>query len=270
MTRDIRIAAHPYGYTREVGSDLYGAADRIFADLASAGYDGIELMHTMLDDPGSVRRLGALSRKHGLPIIGSSFGAQMWDEALSEAILERTREIAGQLKALGGHQLGISTGSPGGQKSEEQLDVQAAVVRAMIETCAREGIVLNAHNHTYELDWNQFELQGMLARLPELKLGPYLNWVLRAGYDPLAFVREHADRIVFLHLRDQADDIWVQSLGEGEDDYEALAALLDEIDFGGWVAVELAFRAEHPVTRPMGENYALSLQHLRQAFGQTA
>jgi len=110
----------------------------------------------------------------------------------------------------------------------------------------------------------------MLARLPELRLGPDLNWARRAGCDPLEFVREHADRIVFLHLRDQAGDVWVQSLGEGEDDYGALAALLNEIDFTGWVAVELAFRAEHPVTRPMGENYALSLQHLRRAFGQTA
>ena len=47
-----------------------------------------------------------------------------------------------------------------------------------------------------------------------------------------------------------------------------MAAALDEIDFSGWAAVELAFRAEHPVTRPMGDNYRMSLQFLRRLFGQ--
>ena len=268
MADDIRIAAHPYGYVRVVGSDLYGAADTIFADLAAGGYDGIELMHTMLEADDAVERLGALSEEHGLAIIGSSFGGNMWDPSLSEDLVLRTTRIARQLQALGAHQLGISTGSTGEPKSDEQLDTQAALVRRMIDICAEHRITLNAHNHTYEVDWEMHELRGMLERLPELRLGPDLNWLHRAGVDPVWFVREFADRIVFLHLRDQTGEVWEQVVGDGEQDWDGLAAALDEIDFSGWAAVELAFRAEHPVTRPMGDNYRMSLQFLRRLFGQ--
>lgn len=269
MTSDIRIAAHPYGYVRAVADrDLYGAADRIFADLADAGYDGIELMHTMLEADEAVDRLAALSDEHDLPVIGSSFGGQMWDPAQSEEIAARTERIAEQIEALGGHHLGISTGSTGELKTDEQLDTQAGLVRRMIDTCQHRGIIVDMHNHTYELQWDMHELRGMIERLPDLKLGPDLNWARRAGVDPLQFLRTYADRIVFLHLRDQTGELWPQALGEGDEDWEAVAAVLDEIDFSGWVAVELAHEAEVELTRPMRENYRLSLQHLRRAFGQ--
>ncbi|MGC9318701.1 MAG: sugar phosphate isomerase/epimerase family protein [Armatimonadota bacterium] len=267
MTSDIRIAAHPYGYVRAVEDrNLYQAADRIFADLAEAGYDGIELMHTMLEAEEAVDRLEALSTEHDLPIIGTSFGGQMWDPDQTEEIAAQTERIAGQIQALGGHHLGISTGSTGKPKTQEQLDTQAALIRRMIEICKPRGITVDMHNHTYEVDWDLHELRGMIERMPELKLGPDLNWLRRAGVDPLQFLRTYADRIVFLHLRDQAGELWPQALGEGDEDWEAVAAVLDEIDFSGWAAVELAHEREVELTRPMGENYRLSLQHLRRAF----
>ncbi len=268
MTRDIRIAAHPYGYVRIHGLDLYAIADTIFGDLAAAGYDGIELMHTMLEAEEAVERLGELSERDGLPIMGSSFGGNMWDASLTDDWLAKTERIAEQVEALGGHHLGISTGSTGEPKTDAQLDTQAALVRRMIEICAAHGVTLDAHNHTYEVEWDLHEVRGMLERIPDLKLGPDLNWLRRAGVDPLEFVRTYADHVVFLHLRDEANEVWAESLGEGDEDYDELARVLDEIDFTGWAAVELAFRAEHPVTRPMGENYRLSLEHLRAAFGQ--
>ncbi len=268
MTDDIRIAAHPYGYVRVLGSDLYEAADTIFAEIAAGGYDGIEVMHSMLEAEEAVDRLGALSEEHSLPIIGASFGGNMWDASLTEDFVVRTVRIARQLQALGAHQLGISTGSTGEPKTDEQLDTQAALVRRMIDICAEHGIALNAHNHTYEVDWELRELRGMLERVPELRLGPDLNWLHRAGVDPVWFLREFADRIVFLHLRDQTGEVWEQVLGEGELDWAGIATALDEIDFSGWAAVELAFRAEHPVTRPMGDNYRMSLEFLRRLFGQ--
>jgi len=269
MTEDISIAAHPYGYVRVLeDGDLYGAAEQIFSDLAEAGYDGIELMHTMLEPEQALERIGALSEQHDLPVIGASFGGNMWDATLTGELIARTERIAAQIEALGGHHLGISTGSTGEPKTDEQLDTQAALVRRMIGICESHGITLDAHNHTYEVEWDLHELRGMLERIPDLRLGPDLNWLRRAGVNPLQFLRDHAERIAFMHLRDQAGAAWVQSLGEGDEDYGALAGVLNEIGFSGWVGVELALRAEEPVTRPMGENYRLSLLHLRAAFGQ--
>ena len=107
----------------------------------------------------------------------------------------------------------------------------------------------------------------MLERIPELRLGPDLNWLRRAGIDAWEFVREYGDRIVFMHLRPQKGDMWMQTLAEGDEDWTQLAKVIDEIDFRGWIAVELAFRAEHPVTRGMGQNYARCLDFLRATLG---
>lgn len=269
MTEHVKIAAHPYGYTAVVEDrDLYQAAEQIFSDLGHAGYDGVELMHTMLEPLGAEMEMGELSRKHGLPIIGSSFGGQMWDPTKADEILEQTERIAEQLQSLGAHQLAISTGSPGGPKTDEHLDTQAGLVREMMAICERRGLTLNVHNHTYEMDWDQLEFRGMLQRIPDLRLGPDLNWLRRAGIDPWEFVREHGDRIVYMHLRPQKDDRWVQTFGESDEDYTKLSGVIDEVDFRGWVGVELAFREEHPVTRAMGRNYALCLEFLRATLGQ--
>lgn len=270
MMAQIQIAAHPYGYVREVGSDLYAAAHRIFAELSEAGYDAIELMHTMLDAEEATERIRDLSAEHGLPVMGSSFGAQMYDPEQSEAILARTARIAGQLGALGGHHLGISTGSTGEPKTDEQLDTQAAVVREMIGICADHGVTLDQHNHTYEAEWDLHEIRGMLQRIPELRLGPDLNWLLRAGVDPYDFLRRYRDRIVFMHLRGERDGRWTEALGEGEEDLDELAATLKEIGYEGPVGVELALRGEHELTRTMGENYAVSARNLREALGGLA
>ena len=75
MTTDVKIAAHPYGYTAVVPEgDLYRAAEQIFSDLGRAGYEGIELMHTMLAPLGAEPEMADLSSAHGLPAIGSSMG----------------------------------------------------------------------------------------------------------------------------------------------------------------------------------------------------
>ncbi|MFW6438089.1 MAG: sugar phosphate isomerase/epimerase family protein [Armatimonadota bacterium] len=264
MTDDVKIAAHPYGYTAVVeDGDLYRAAEQIFSDLAGAGYDGIELMHTMLEPLGSEQEMLDLSRTWDIPVIGSSFGAHMWDAGKSDEILEAAERICEQLETLGAHQLAISTGSTGEPKTDEQLDTQAEVVREMVGICDERGLTLNVHNHTYEMDWDMHEFRGMLQRIPEMKLGPDLNWLRRAGVDPWAFVREYGDRIVYMHLRPQRHGCWVQTFGESDEDYTQLAAVIDEIDFTGWLGVELAFREENPVTRAMGQNYALCLEYLR-------
>ncbi len=269
MTDDVMIAAHPYGYTAVVEDrDLYGAAEQIFSDLGRAGYDGIELMHTMLEPLGAEQEMLDYSAAHDLPVIGSSFGAAMWDAEKTDDILEHAERLCSQLETLGAHQLAISTGSSGEPKTDEQLDTQADVVREIMALCEQHGLQLNVHNHTYEMDWDMREFKGMLERIPEMKLGPDLNWLRRAGIDPWQFVREYGDRILYMHLRPQHGDRWVQTFGESDEDYTKLAEVIDEIDFRGWVGVELAFRAEHPVTRAMSQNYAICLDFLRATLGQ--
>jgi sugar phosphate isomerase/epimerase len=172
------------------------------------------------------------------------------------------------LRKLGARTLGTSTGAkPGVKKTAEELDFQAEVLRRVMKLCRANGVTLNLHNHTYEVKDNEYEVNAMVARIPDVKLGPDLNWLRRAGVEPLGFLRRNARRIAFLHIRDQKGDKWVQALGEGDTDYVALARVLDEIDFKGEACIELAHERDTVFTRSMGDNFALSCMNLRKAFG---
>jgi sugar phosphate isomerase/epimerase len=129
--------------------------------------------------------------------------------------------------------LGVSVGEPHGRKkTEEEFDNQASILKKLISLGDEKGIVLNLHNHTAEVEDDMYDLRGTLKRIPDVKLGPDLNWLLRAGINPVNFLREFAGQIVFLHLRDQlSNGKWPESMGEGDVDFTEISDVLKEIDF---------------------------------------
>jgi sugar phosphate isomerase/epimerase len=133
---------------------------------------------------------------------------------------------------------------------------------------AAHGVVVNLHNHTTEVEDGEHDLRGTLERVPEVKLGPDLNWLLRAGVDPLDFLLRHRHRIVFLHLRDQlADGRWPEAMGEGDMDYAAIGRVLREIGFAGDAVVELAHERDFVPTRPIRESLRISRAYVRTTLG---
>lgn len=270
MPLGIDICAHPWAYAaQQPQHDIRPVLADIFADIKAGGFAGLELMHTALQSDADRQRVGDLSRAYELPVIGSSFGGDMWDQRAHSLILERAEFLVGALAELGGHLLGVSTGSSlQGRKTPEQLDAQAELLTRLLELGTKYGVTINLHNHTYEVADNEYELGENLQRLPDIKLGPDLNWVRRAGINPLDFLRRYADRLVYMHLRDQQGQHWVEALGDGDEDYMQLGRVLDEINFKGQVGIELAHEADTVFTRSMGANFKLSCQRLRQAFAK--
>jgi len=264
------VGAHPWVYaaTRPPTYDVYPILDQIFADMSYAGMEGIELMHTALRPDDAVERIAALAKKRRLSVIGTSFGGDMWDRAKHAEILADAEKVISRLARLGGTTLGTSVGAVRGLKTPEQLDAQAELVRKIMAVCARHGVVLNLHNHTYEVENNLHDLKGTLARVPDVKLGPDLNWLLRGGVDPVKFIRQYGDRIVFLHLRDQkADGTWSEAMGEGDMDYVAIGKALHEIGFSGHAVIELAHEGKFKPTRPLRESLKISRQFVRKTLG---
>ena len=128
-------------------------------------------------------------------------------------------------------------------------------------------MVLNLHNHSYEVENDLHDLKGTLARIPDAKLGPDLNWLVRGGVDPVQFLRQYGRQIVFLHLRDQhRDGRWSEALGEGDMDYAAIAAALREINFQGDAIIELAHESDFKPTRPLRESLKMSREFVRRVF----
>ena len=265
----ITVAGHPWVYAaRRPNFDIYGILDQIFPDMSAAGLDAIELMHTALLPDGAVVRIRELSKRSRLPVLGTSFGGAMWDRKQHGVILEQARLVIERVSALGGRTLGTSVGDAQQRKTEEQLDAQAELLRKIIAICNDHGVVVNLHNHIYEVADGEHDLKGTLSRIPGVRLGPDLNWLVRAGVDPVDFIGRYGNRIVYAHLRDQkADGRWCEAMGEGVTDYAAIAAAFRKARFHGDVAIELAHESDFQPTRSYRESFAISRKYVRRVMG---
>ncbi len=263
------VGAHPWVYAAtQPNYDITPVLPQIFADMQYAGMAGIELMHTALWPKDAVERIGELSHKYRLPVLGMSFGGAMWDRTQHQAVLEDAELVIPRLAKLGGRTLGTSVGPARKRKTPEQLNAQAELLRKIIALCQASGVVLNLHNHTYEVQDNLYDLKGTLSRIPDVKLGPDLNWLVRGNVDPAKFIRQYGKRIVFLHLRDQkADGRWSEAMGEGNTDYEAIGKALHEVNFQGLAVIELAHEKNFKPTRPLRESLKISREFVRKVLG---
>jgi sugar phosphate isomerase/epimerase len=267
--KKVLVGAHPWVYAAtQPNYDIYPVLDKIFADMSYADLDGIELMHTALRYPDAVERIAALSNQNNLPVIGTSFGGAMWDRQQHEAVFEDARVVVTRLAELGGRTLGVSVGKAPQTKTAAQLDAQAELLRRIMNLCRDNGVELNLHNHTYEVEDDMHDLAGTLARIPEIKLGPDLNWLLRGGVDPVDFIEAYGDSIVFLHIRDQnADGTWSEAVGEGDMDYVAIGRALRAADFSGDAVIELAHEGNFKPTRPLRDSLRMSRAHVKKTMG---
>ncbi|MCW3105874.1 MAG: hypothetical protein JWQ09_380, partial [Segetibacter sp.] len=99
--------------------------DEVFSDLKYAGLQGVELMEVLLRPDDAVTRLNDLIHTYSLPVIGTSYNADMWNRNKQQQILEDVDLVTERLQAVGGNMLGITVGDARHKKTEEELDAQA-------------------------------------------------------------------------------------------------------------------------------------------------
>lgn len=266
----IIVGAHVWVYAAGLpGYDISPILNQIFSDVSYAGFDGVETMEQPLRSSVYTKQIKELMDQYKIKLIGSSYGADMWDKSKHNEIYEDVDLIFTNMASAGGRTFGVSVGEPGGrEKTEEEFDNQASLLRRLISLGEKRGIVLNLHNHTAEVENNMYDLRGILKRIPDIKLGPDLNWLLRAGISPVNFLREFRKNIVFLHLRDQlSNGKWPESMGEGDVDFKEIADVLNEINFEGDAIIELAHENGFVQTRPLRESLKMSREYMKKTMG---
>ena len=240
--------------------------DEVFSDIKYAGFDKIELMESVLKHEGSVQRINDLVHKYNLPVTGTSYNGNMWDKDQQQHVLEDIEMVIEKLHLTGGTMIGLTVGDAKKIKTEAELDTQADTLRKIMVMCEKNKVQPNLHNHTFEVTNGLHDLKGTLKRIPEIKLGPDLNWLVRGGVDPVWFIKTYGHQMVYMHIRDQkADGKWTEAVGEGVIDFPAIARALKEINYNGRAAVELAF--DSPPTRPVKEDWKISREYVRKVFG---
>jgi len=243
--------------------------DDVIADISSAGFMGVELFAVIFEDNETRKWLDGLLKKHKLELVSAFFSARMWEIDGQASILDKVRRLAGEVASLGGHYLVLTYPPKGVPKSENEYAVQAETLGEIGQICRKNGLSATVHLYAHHVRDGELEVRKICETVPAemLSLGPDLDWVSRGGVDPEDFLRRYGNRINYMHLRDNKNGRWTEALGEGDVDYASLARTLKEIDFNGWIVVELAHEKDFERTRSIGESLRLSREHLLKTMG---
>lgn len=108
----------------------------------------------------------------------------------------------------------------------------AQFLNEVAEHSMQHGITIGYHNHDFEFQQidGHYLLDLLLAETdPQLvKLELDIYWAAFAGVDPIAYIRQHAQRIALLHLKDMTPERTFTELGDGTLDIAGICKVAQE------------------------------------------
>lgn len=266
----IRIGNAPCSWGIEFASDpAYPTWKSVLKQAADAGYKGIELgpVGFMPEDPVE---LGEGLAEHDLELIGGVVFRPYHEPDAWDDVLDGTVRTCKALAAHGAqHLVLIDSISPrraptAGRAAEaEQMDkAEWTAYRDRIKESAKigvdHGLTVGIHAHAGGFMDFEPELERLLNEVDEsiLKICFDTGHHSYAGFDPVAFMKRHMDRISYMHFKDidpvvKADVVAKRTdfytacgqgifcnLGQGDVDFPAVRQLLVDGGFKGWCTVE--------------------------------
>lgn len=231
--------------------------DVVVAEVASAGYDGIEIGAQNLNlDRATDFRL--LLDDHGLAPAGIHVGGELWVPGAVEAALANLERAIAFAAAVGAPHLAFS-GAARENKTDDELGHVAANLERIGRLCKAQGLALAYHNHWWEMHQDYRELRFIVEHTDPALVSLCLDvaWVLRGGGDPVWAAAEFGPRVAFFHLKDTTATEW-RELGRGELDFGGLLPLVCQRD-AEWSVVEQDETAGPPV-----ESARISREFLRR------
>jgi inosose dehydratase len=158
---------------------------------------------------------------------------------------------------------------PGGQpKTDGELAAEADGLNRMGRALAREGVDLRVHHHTPQLENNAREWRFILAHTdPQLvRVCVDVDWAYEGGFEAVPFLRGVGSRLRELHVRSARNKVWLEDVEDSDIDYRKVAAYLKEQHLHPLLIVELAYRPNTVVTRPLAEDLRRSRIYTEQVF----
>ncbi len=238
--------------------------------IRRAGYARVELIAEFLR-PEIRAKTFALLEKHELAMPTIYSGSTLYEAEAAEKSIAEILELAEALEPVGLRALTTNPSPKPRQerKSDEEIDLQARALNHLGGELRKRGVRLLVHHHTPELVENAREWRHQLAhtdaRLVDCCVD--VHWAYRGGQEPLAFLRETGRRLASVHLRNSQAGIWMEDFGVGDVDYGKVADYLRELNYGGYLVVELAYEKGTRITRSLEEDLRLSRVYTEKLFG---
>ena len=272
----LHIATNQYPwlvfYGRE-GRDFNGSLDSGLGEIASSGMMGYEPLAT---SPADIDRLGPLLKKHGLEMRSLYVNSTLHEAGQADESIEQVLAIATRAKQIG-TKIIVTNPSPiqwGGaqNKDDGQLEVQAKAMDELGGELRKKGLVLSYHNHDIELREAAREFHHMMVGTDPANVTLCLDahWVYRgAGNSAVALfdvLKLYGERITELHLRQSKGGVWTEVFGEGDIDYERLAAYLLKIGVKPHIVMEQAVEGKTAKTMGAVEAHRISGRNAKRVF----
>jgi inosose dehydratase len=267
----IKIGNAPCSWGVEFADDPRNPAwTRVLDECKAAGYDGIELgpIGFMPEDPAV---LGDALAARGLTLIGGVVFRPFhdpgkWDEVKDAAIRTCKSLVAHGAKHLVlidsiSPRRATTAGRPAEaeQMTKAEWDGFVSRFRDISSMGSEEyGLTVSVHPHAAGFMDFEMEVERLLmdvdARL--LKLCLDTGHSHYAGFDPVALMKRHRERLAYVHFKDidptvradvvaQRTDFYKAcgqgifcNLGKGMTDFRAVRQLLLDTGFDGWCTVE--------------------------------
>ncbi|TLP44911.1 TIM barrel protein [Cohaesibacter sp. CAU 1516] len=266
----IKIGNAPCSWGVEFAGDPRNPTwQSVLKDCADAGYKGIELgpIGFMPEDPAILK---AELDKTGLELIGGVIFRPFHDASKWDEVVDASKRTCEALVAHGAKHLVLidsiaeARAPTAGRPSEavQMSDTEWEGFKSRIVEIAKMGLdhglipVLHPHAGGF-MDFEP-EVERILTEVDAdlLKLCIDTGHCTYAGFDPVAFMKRHMDRITYVHFKStdakvKADAIANRTgfydacgqgifcnLSEGEVDFPAVRDLLIEAGFEGWCTIE--------------------------------
>jgi len=250
----LRIGAQLIIWRRRVESDLTGVLD----EVSSLGYEGIECGPDAFNTVSDAEK--ALSSR-GLSLAGLHTSIGLADK-------EKVEKAIDTLENLGGRYL-IFSGAGGRENTDENYLRNSKRLDEYGRLAGKHDIKVCYHNHWQEIVNDERGIRLILENTdPEhVALCVDTYWVKHGGEDPLEFIKEHQDRVVYLHLKDGTAEGMRKTppefleLGRGIIDFPSIIEAAKSLDVK-WAVVE-----QDRTNLTPRESMAMSRRYLKEKLG---
>lgn len=257
-------------YAERQHKPLADVLTRVIPLARDAGFHNIELNDSFLTRELRSRVL-SLVKANRLALPSVYVGGPMHDPHLAGETISRSLEIAALCKDYGCHAV-VNNPDPkpgGAPKSDSELAVQSKMLDRLGQELAQRGFQLWVHAHAPAMadgarEW-RYDLHHTNPKYVWICLD--VDWVYQGGQNPMELLREAGKRVASLHLRNSKHKLWLESFSAGDIDYHKIAAYLDRERIKPLLVVELAYRKNTVVTRPLEQDLRRSRIYAERVFG---
>ena len=219
----------------------FGDMERAVREISAAGYSGVEFFDgNLLDYEGRSKELSALLKSSGIALVAVYSGGNLiFDDILGEE-LSRIERAAAAAAAVGAEHLVVGGGAKRarGRKRDDNAKLGAALEK-VVRIAKKHGLAAHYHPHLTTIVEGPREVRKVFAET-SIHFCPDTAHLAAAGGDVPAMIREHRERISYVHLKGwQRNPFAFTPLDMGDLDMAEVIEALRAVDYDGWITCEL-------------------------------